>query len=45
VHKNLVETMKLREASGTVLDYLYIDGAQAVQETYVDGWRDAMRDP
>ena len=45
VHKDLVGTMKLRAASGTVLDYLYIDGAQAVQETYVDGWRDAMRDP
>ncbi len=34
IHAGLVETMRLREASGTVLDHLYVRGADALRQQY-----------
>ena len=34
VHARLVEVMELREAGGTVLDHLYVAGAETLRERY-----------
>ena len=34
-HKRLVEVMALRETSGTALDHLYVEGAEALKKKYL----------
>jgi predicted butyrate kinase (DUF1464 family) len=33
-HRDVVEAMRLREAAGTVLDHLYVDGADAIRRRF-----------
>jgi predicted butyrate kinase (DUF1464 family) len=34
-HEGLVEAMRLREAGGSVLDYLYVAGSEALRDEYL----------
>jgi predicted butyrate kinase (DUF1464 family) len=35
-YERLVEVMELRETSGTTLDHLYVDGADALRKKYLE---------
>ena len=34
VHRGLVDALRLREARGTVLDYLHVDGADGIRRDF-----------
>lgn len=42
-YQTLVDGMRLREAHGTVLDYLYVRGAAQLRERFVGGERSGCR--